>query len=492
MFLNADPNRVFYFDLNEMRHAFGGSEGERETSWIRVYYKHPDEPDRRKRNRLMRGDLALDQQKCDVYVSEYIEDSPDLGELDRPARRAEAARIKGYFERIRAYSIPFVIIEPDVGLESICRVFETINSTGTRLTTFDLAVARFFPKPDLREMMDASKERFPILSRFEVEGDRILQIIAIVRADEERRLPEPSRSELLRLPGRVIESEWEGAVEALVRALDWARSLGARPRTLPNFGIIVSLAAFTRLFPDEERRIDKDWGSALKRWYFSRLLRSGARAAANWLIGRDFVDLVRHKREGSPLTFDKVFLSADAILDMPEQDNRFKALQCIMASNLGVDLLTGSRLDSDDIEEHHLFPRSGRHGSDRKRKLYDSIVNRTLVLKSTNRKLSNERPEVYFGRMADEARRAGMVKALQSRLREHLIPWAEHAKEPGFGSRFGEANFERFARERATLLLRKVREAIGYSLIVGTEPASGSDDVEADDRRPRTRRWSHL
>jgi hypothetical protein len=250
---------------------------------------------------------------------------------------------------------------------------------------------------------------------------------------------------------------------------------------LPNFGIVVSLAAFIRLFPDEERRIDKDWGSALKRWYFSRLLRAGARAAANWVIGRDFVDLVKHKREGSPLTFEKVFLSEDAIVDMPEQDNRFKALQCIITSNLRVDVLTGASLIAADVEEHHIFPRAGRHGSARKRKLYDSIVNRTLVLRSTNRKLSNEKPEVYFGRMADEARRAGMLEALQSRLREHLIPWAEHAKEPRFGSRFAEENFEEFARERATLLLRKVREAIGDSLIVSTEPASESDDVEADD-----------
>ncbi len=453
----------------------------RTTRWSRVYYKSSEEPDRKKRNRQIRADLVLDQQKCDVYTSEYIEDSPDLAELDRTKRRSEAARIKGYFERILAYSIPFVIIEPEVGLGSICRVFETINSTGSRPTTFDLAVARFFPKPDLRELTDAAKERAPLLSRYDVDGDRILQIVATVRADRENRVPEPSRSELLRLPGSRIEQEWDLAVDSMVSALEWASRNGARRGKLPNFGILVSLAAFMRLFPDEDRRIDKDRGAALGRWYFSRLLRPGARVAANWPIGRDFVDLVRHKREGSPLTFEEVRLSEQAIVEMPEQDNRFNALRCIMASSVKTDLLTGNDLMDDEIEEHHIFPRSQRAFDPRRRKLYDSIANRTLLLKSTNRALSNERPRVYIERLIKSAREAGVVEGLRARLREHLVPWSESVDEPGFADRFEERNFEQFLRERAGLLLQKVRETIGESLLIRSDAGPEAEEGEVEE-----------
>jgi hypothetical protein len=480
-FLNADPKRVFYFDLLEMRKAFRADDTDRETSWIRVYYRRSEEPDRRKRNRLMRADLALNQQKCDVYVSEYIEDSSDLDDLDRSQRRSEAARIKGYFERIRAYAIPFVTIEPEVGLESICRVFETINSTGTRLTTFDLAVARFYPKPDLRELMDAAKDRHPVLGEFEIDGDRILQIIAIVRADRDGRLPEPSRSELLRLPADLIEKEWDAAVEAMVGALKWAQDNGARPGTLPNFGIVVSLAAFMRMFPGEDRRVDIDWGTPLRRWYFSRLLRPGARAAANWLIGRDYLDLARHKREGTPLTFENVVLSESAIVEMPEQDNRFKALQCIIASGVKRDLWTGRSLVGEDIEEHHIFPKAGSRGNPRKRKLYESIANRTLVLKSTNRSLSDERPEQYMARLAKEACTSGVVDALRERLKEHLIPWADKVGEPTFGALLREENVEQFVVERAKLVLQRVREVIGGSLMEAARTEAEKEEDEAED-----------
>ncbi len=329
--------------------------------------------------------------------------------------------------------------------------------------------------------MDAAKERAPILGLFDVDGDRILQIVAIVRADRENRVPEPSRSELLRLPGSWIEQEWDMAVDSMVRALEWACRNGARPGTLSNFGILVSLAAFMRLFPDEDRRIDKDWGAALRRWYFSRLLRPGARAAANWLIGRDFVDLVRHKREGSPLSFEEVRLSEQAIVEMPEQDNRFKALQCIMASSVKMDLLTGNDLMGDDIEEHHIFPRSQRAFDPRRRKLYDSIANRTLVLKSTNRALSNERPRIYIERLINSARETGVLEGLRARFREHLIPWSESVDERGFADRFDERNVEQFLRERAGLLLQKVRETIGESLLIRSDAGPEADEGEVEE-----------
>ncbi len=66
VFLNADARRVYYFDLYEMRTALSGDDMDRETRWIRVYYKGAEDPDRKKRNRQMRADLVLDQQKCDV------------------------------------------------------------------------------------------------------------------------------------------------------------------------------------------------------------------------------------------------------------------------------------------------------------------------------------------------------------------------------------------------------------------------------------------
>ena len=140
VFLSAHPKKLYYFDLK----AIWESYRQEETSWIRVRARGKMEPDRKENNRLLRADVVLNQEKTDIYVSEYIEDSGDFPDFDRQDQRKAAAFIKGIFETVRNYKVPVVTLERDRGVESICRVFETINSTGTRLRTFDLAVARFF------------------------------------------------------------------------------------------------------------------------------------------------------------------------------------------------------------------------------------------------------------------------------------------------------------------------------------------------------------
>lgn len=177
VFLDAHPDRNYYFDLNKMHRLFS----DENPAWIVSRSRGKKNPDRKDNNRLIRTDIAIDQAKCDVYISEYIEDSGDFPEFasDRNSARVAAAKLKGIFETIRKFSIPFVALDNDAPLESVCRVFETINSTGTRLTTFDLAVARYFPEPDLKSLCEDSKEKYPAIEEYEIDGERLLQILSL-------------------------------------------------------------------------------------------------------------------------------------------------------------------------------------------------------------------------------------------------------------------------------------------------------------------------
>ena len=180
VFMNAGIRVAYYFDLRAILEEFGSESLE----WIKTR-RRKTRPDRLSRGRLLRADLALDQRKADVFVSEYIQDSGDFDDYDRNRQREAIADINGTFEVMRNYEIPVVTLEQDQGIEAICRVFETINSTGTRLSTFDLAVARFFPDPDLRELWEQTLADYPILRQFGVSGERVLQVLYLVIATEE-------------------------------------------------------------------------------------------------------------------------------------------------------------------------------------------------------------------------------------------------------------------------------------------------------------------
>lgn len=477
VFLNAHPKKLYYVDLKSMLDLHP----KEETSWIRVTARKTN-PDRKNNNRLLRADLVLDQTKADIYVSEYIEDSGDFPEFesDRKAAREAAASIKGIFETIRNYKVPVVTLDRDRGVESVCRVFETINSTGTRLRTFDLAVARFFPEPDLRKLWEDALERFPILSEkgFDVDGERVLQVLYLVLAGREGKYPDPSRNNQLALTPDEINKEWARSSEALAITYQWAQAQGARPETLPNHNVLVALAAVHSLFSSEDlnRNIwpDHDF---IRRWYFSKVIQAGASQASNYKIGQDFQALHRYIKEGIHPHPEDVVLNRDIILTIKPSDVRYKSLQNVFATTIRQDLTSGSNIDSEsELHDHHIYPRNAHKKYGLSPKMLDSICNRIPILGTSNQSLNEAYPEIYFKGMADQAHAQGTLEGLQRRLHDCMIPG--NPNDPAWPDSFALDKFEEFCRRRADLIVSRVREVIGESLKVNT---LSEDEVAEED-----------
>lgn len=472
VFLNANKSRNYYFDLRKIHEGFT----DEETDWVVVRQKGKNDPDRKDKNRLLRADIVLDQQKTDIYVTEYIEDSGDIAELvdNRSAQRQAAAKIKGIFEVIRKYQVPIVMLDQDAPLESVCRVFETINSTGTRLTTFDLAVAKFFPNPDLREFWNETKIECPELSDFDVSGERILQVLALWDAKVNNRSLDPTRSVLLQLDRNFIANNWKTAADSLSNAYKWARQNGATPTNLPNHGILAVIATFNIVCSKFANKPMSSWQSVLKRWYFSKILESGAKQASNYRIGKDFTMLVKYAEDDIPLEFPVIYLNIEQLIQINKStDTRYKSLQCIMATTATVDLVDGTPLDK-DLEDHHIYPRSLRKKispSNPAFKNIESIVNKLIISKSTNRNLSDKLPNEYFSELQKTSQDNGIVLDVSKRLKDCLIPG--ELESPTFSKQFEIENFNGFLERRAELLLQRVQEVIGDSLKVSEESDEG-------------------
>ena len=474
VFLDAHPKKVYYFDLKEIL----DKHDKEETSWIRVLRRRNTAPDRKNNNRLLRTDIILNQEKTDIYVSEYVEDSGDFPDYvtDRKAGRQAAARIKGVFETIRNYKVPVVVLERDSGVESVCRVFETINSTGTRLTTFDLAVARFYPKPDLRRLWSETKETHPILEEFEVDGERILQVLSLVMAARGEKYPDPSRSNILGLKPDEIEREWEKSSEALANIYKWARGQGARPRTLPSHNLLVPLAAIRSL---EDHELDTSlWKNhdVIRRWYFSKVMQAGASQASNYRIGQDFQNLRQYAARGVSLAPSEVILNVDIVLELKPSDVRYKSLQNVLATTIRHDLMSGSNIDSESVlHDHHIFPRNAHKRYTLPRGMLDGICNRIPVLADTNQSLGEGYPQQYFQEIADRARAEGTLGDLRRRMRDCLIPGDPY--DPSWAESFAIERFEDFCRQRSDLIVSRVREIVGDAL----RTASSTDDELSED-----------
>ena len=143
------------------------------------------------------------------------------GDSKRHARLSEiqAVFIRRFVENVTGYQVHYEEIKKDTSSDVICTVFETINTTGKRLTVFDLLVARCFPHSmNLRDMLETSLER-PSIKRFDPSGEGIAPT-AIPRIIALKDKETAKRADILDLPPDTIRNRWNYAVDALESALN--------------------------------------------------------------------------------------------------------------------------------------------------------------------------------------------------------------------------------------------------------------------------------
>lgn len=480
VFLNdADQKVCYYFDLEKMLDS--GDYDKHQDSWIDITLRDHKKKiaDRETKGQYLSPHIVLDQRESHKHVSKYIRSREDFDE-DRCIDAI--GKITGIFEAIRKYKVPVVIIEQDNGLESICRIFETVNSTGVRLKTFDLAVARFFSEGmDLKEWWFRTQKKHEILKKFEVGGERILQVLYLMTAihsqKNQKNYIEPTQGNLLNLEPSQVKQEWENSSESLAKIYKWAQAQGAKPKcngsksTLPNDNILVSLAAVKSLK-------DKLNNHFIRRWYFSKTIQTGVSQSLNYQIGQNYLELRNYAEYDIRPQLPKVTLSIEILLKRISPDIRYKALQNILATTIRKDLITGHNIDPEsELEDHHIFPKSFEKKDKKLGEKLDSICNRITILKKSNKRLSNKPPQTYFKDMVDDARKEGALDDLKDRMKYCLIPG--DPGDPQWPDSFSVDKFEEFCKNRANLIIEKVRQVIGDSLEI-VSPSS-EDEVEDDD-----------
>ena len=477
---NADQTRRYYFDLEEMLDL--GAYDKHQDSWIDITLcSHRKRVlDKESKGQYLSPDIILDQKESHKHVSKYIRSRKDF---DEDKGIDAESKIIGIFEAIRSYKVPVVIIEQDSGLESICRIFEKVNSTGARLKTFDLAVARFYSEEvDLKELWLRTQEEHRILKDFEVDGERVLQVLYLVMAiRSQKKYVEPTRGNLLSLNPDQIKREWRNSSESLAKTYRWAQAQGAQPKrngaksTLPSDSVLLSLAAVESL----EGNILNDH-IFIRRWYFSKTIQTGVSQSLNYQIGQDSLELWKYVKDRIRPELPQVTLSVETLLKPISSDIRYKALQNVLATTIRQDLISGEIIHPESIlHNHHIFPKSFRKKDGRLGEKLDSICNRITILSQSNRHLSDKPPQTYFKDMVDNARTEGKatLRDLKRRMEHCLIPG--DPEDPQWPDSFSIDRFEEFCRKRADLIIERVSEIIGSSL--QTVSPSSDDEIEDDD-----------
>jgi hypothetical protein len=378
------------------------------------------------------------------------------------------------------YQISYIELDQDLAVDKVCDIFTRINSRGVRLDAFDLINALLKPKGlQLKHMWREAAPRliFVDTSRMNVY---ILQVMSILRQaycspkylyfllpGEEKSVRDPDgtrRTEVLIPDAEDFECLWEEAVNALETALDLLshpQEFGAISSDyLPYVSIIPAFAALqahVRTLPVNQRL---DAQRKIRHWYWASVFTNRYSGSVESTTARDFLDVkvwIQDPTQEPALLQE--FKSRFRTLELRSETRRgtsvYNGVFNLLVLQGARDWMTGTVPQPDDLDDHHIVPRSwGREHLDGD--LINNILNRTALTAETNREIIGDSlPNSYLPELVAENGEAEVRVILAS----HFI--SPIAQEILMRDPFTPNDFEAFIAERQ----RTIQEAIESLLI---------------------------
>lgn len=377
-------------------------------------------------------------------------------------------------KRFEYYQIPLIQLRDELPKEGVCQVFEKVNSANQPFTCFDLitatyAIENFSLREDWLERERQMRQK-PVLSV--IDSRHFMQALTLVSTYHHR-------LELLKLgipadkaPGincnrrdvlRLTLSEYKAWADQVMGGFEEAARLlhGQKiflARDLPYPMQLVTLAA---LFTVLRTKTHHEQARAkLVRWYWCGVLGELYGGSAVSRAARDLLDVIDWIEVGGPepTTVTEATFSPARLLRLGQrQSAAYRGIYALLLQQGAVDLRTGEAITDvkyfeEQIDSHHIFPRSWCRLQEIMLRRCNCIVNRTPLAAKTNRLIGQAPPSLYLERLEQ----SGISRrALDRMLSTHLI-------EP---STLRTDDFEGFFNGRMQALLCLISQAMGKQVV---------------------------
>jgi hypothetical protein len=394
-----------------------------------------------------------------------------LAGIDDPAIREIADRL---FNRFKDYQVPLVTLG-DMSINDVAPVFERINSTGTRLTIYDLMrAATWSPEFDLGKTIESIKESLTAKKFQDLDNKTFLRALAAAAGGDFSSASIDALRDLKR--DKLVEAA-SITKAAADRAADFlATEIGApRAESLPYANQFAFLCEVFRVLPHpngEQLRRLKDWfWLTTLSGYFS-----------GWDSGQMTIDTkaIRDFASGkSPrLAVPAALPSANLWEVKPFRSNSAasKMLGLMLAHQTPLDLLNGQRIDvdkslswSNDKEYHHFFPQAYLARRRVPAGRSNVVGNIVLLTSKSNIEIRDSAPSEYLKDIIEREGRARLIE----RMASSLVP--EEALEAAIAD-----DYDQFLKVRARHLHAVAQRLAG----AGKAPMVDAEEIDDSDEDP--------
>lgn len=369
----------------------------------------------------------------------------DIRKLRRRLNEVE----KEYVKPVELYQFPVTTLAQTTAAEAVCTIFETLNRTGVKLSVFELITARAFAdEVRLRDMWQTACERDQVLLDFGIDPYYLLQAIAMSARGSAK------RSTVLSMGVPEIVDQWDQTVRGLASSLTLLRDeCGVLvSKWLPYQTMLVTMASAWR-------GIDQAKGPAIGarrlkmgRWFWCSAFTASYENSPNSKTERDVPELLSWFDGGAEPTAVREF-----VFDPQRWRETTGRQRALYRSTIALLMRHSPKefhqakdmnkpiIDGQAVDDHHIFPRAflAQIGH---RDAVDSVLNHTLIDRTTNIRISGHPPSVYLAQMRTE-----LGPKLDTILESHGLPSGPN------GTLLGD-RFEEFLEWRVNRLQKELAE----------------------------------
>ena len=371
------------------------------------------------------------------------------------------------------YQVPVITLDKQTSREAVCLIFGKVNSQGVALTVFELLTASFAAdKFNLRKDWAYRKKRLRKHQALEKLDDvNFLQALMLVVTKNRRTAVSCKRKDILSLESGDYK-EWADRIEKGFEKASYfldEQKIG-NAQYLPYQTQVVPLAAIlTEL--DDTITETPETRKKLANWYWCGIFGEMYGGTTDTRLANDFSEMIawiRGKTSNRPRTIqDANFHENRLEMLRTRRSAACKGVYALLILNECRDLLTDEAirshiLSNDKIEIHHIFPRAWCKTQGINQKYSDSIINKTILKESTNKRIGGIAPSAYLHRIQEEP--WINQSTTDEILKSHLICPRTLRGD----------NFRDFFETRKEALLEAIEKAMGKKVI-----REGDDPPEA-------------
>ena len=360
------------------------------------------------------------------------------------------------------YQVPVIVLDKKTPKEAVCLVFEKVNQGGVSLTVFELLTASFAAddfrlREDWVKREKRLKEAHPVLRR--MESTLFLQALTLLATKAKGGTVSCRRRDILRLQAEEYKTWADRTEEGFMKA---ARFLHGQKifntKDLPYQTQLVPLVAIlTNL---ENTANTEGARQKIAHWYWCGVLGEMYGGATETRLANDFSEVTAwvHGETEEPRTIQDANFQSNRLLTLRTRNSAaYKGIHALLMRDGSRDFCSGESVEAqtffdDNIDIHHIFPRSWCDKESIDANIFNSIINKTAISASCNRSIGGRAPSVYLSFLE---RKADMsVTDMDEILTSHRIP----------ADRLRADDFNQFFSDRAEGLIQSIEAVMGKNV----------------------------